>query len=75
MIAALVPFRSHIVSRLFSEEDLVYLDPLDEAFTSPSEGDDDENIEATDETPIEGMDDSDDSAAEKRQKEIAVHSA
>lgn len=55
LIASLVPFRTYIVSRLFSEEDLVYLDPLDEAFTSPTT--EDEDIEATDEIPVEELDD------------------
>lgn len=35
LIAALVPFRTYLVSRMFDEDDLVYLDPMDEAFTPP----------------------------------------
>lgn len=34
MIAALVPFRAYIVSWMFDEDDLQYLDPMDEAFAS-----------------------------------------
>jgi hypothetical protein len=36
LIAALVPFRAYVISYFFTDADLVYLDPLDEAFTPPS---------------------------------------
>ena len=35
LIAALVPFRTYIVSRMFDEDDLVILDPMDESITPP----------------------------------------
>ena len=36
LIAALVPFRAYVVTCFFDAADLVYLDPMDEAFTPPS---------------------------------------
>ena len=35
LIAALVPLRTFVVSRMFDEGDLAHLDPMDEAFTPP----------------------------------------
>ncbi len=41
LIAALVPFRTFVVRRMFDEDDLVYLDPMEEAFATSDEEEND----------------------------------
>jgi hypothetical protein len=36
LIASLVPFRAYVITYFFDEADLVFLDPMNEAFTPPS---------------------------------------
>jgi hypothetical protein len=45
LIAALIPVRTYIVSWMFDEDDLRYLDPMDEAFTPPGKDDNDDDDE------------------------------
>lgn len=40
LIVALVPFRAYVLPLIFDEEDLMYLDPIDHAFTPPTGGKD-----------------------------------